>query len=71
MHDLQFGKGFETEFYIILQFYISNKYAERTILLLKIMINATKNFDILVTSLSILHNYFDSYINKITFFICI
>jgi len=26
----------------------------------KIMNNATKNFDILVTSLSILHNYFDS-----------
>jgi len=26
---------------------------------LKIMSNATKNFDILATSLSILHNYFD------------
>jgi len=27
---------------------------------LKIMSNATKNFDILATGLSVLHNYFDS-----------
>jgi len=28
--------------------------------ILKIMSNAAKNFDILATSLSVLHNYFDS-----------
>jgi len=32
------------------------------------MSNAAKNFDILATSLSVLHNYFD---NRITFLICI
>jgi len=33
-----------------------NNYVE----ILKITNNAAKNFDILVTSLSVLHNYFDS-----------
>jgi len=28
--------------------------------ILKVMSNAAKNFDILATSLSVLHNYFDS-----------
>jgi len=37
---------------------------------LKIMSNATKNFDILVASLSVLHNYFDR-LTKLLFLICI
>jgi len=35
---------------------------------LKIMSNAAKNFDILATNLSVLHNYFNS---STTFLICI
>jgi len=36
--------------------------------ILKIMSDAPKNFDILATGLSVLHNYFD--FNKINFLIC-
>jgi len=31
------------------------------------MINVTKNFDNLATNLRVLHNYFDSEFNRITF----
>jgi len=56
-----------------------NDFAERILLLdrqnnfvgtLKIMSDAAKNFDILATSLSVLHNYFDGS-TKFTFLICI
>jgi len=39
--------------------------------ILKIMSKATKNSDILVSDLIVLHNYFDSQLNKVTFLICI
>jgi len=37
-----------------------NRSENNFIRILKIMSNAAKNFDILATSLSVLHNYFDS-----------
>jgi len=39
--------------------------------ILKIISNAAKYFDILATSLSVPHNYFDNSYNKITLLICI
>jgi len=43
-----------------LKFFARYRSENNFVKILKIMTNATKNFDILATSLSVLHNYFDS-----------
>jgi len=50
--------NFAERFKILLKFLLGHQ--NNFIGFLKIMSNAAKNFDILATSLSVLHHYFDS-----------
>jgi len=58
---LEYGKNdFAEKFKILLDTHLKIILLDHQyIILLKIMSNAAKNFDILATSLSVLHNYFD------------